>query len=102
MADLVIRGGRRLEGRISVEGNKNAALPLLAACLLTSETCELRNVPHIRDVDVMVSLLRSLGAEVHGAGTSTLRITCRELTGDEPDPRLVAPVGPPGAWPPCC
>ncbi len=89
MADLVIRGGRRLAGRISVEGNKNAALPLLAACLLTTDRCELRNVPRIRDVDVMVNLLRSLGAEVEGAGTSTLRVTCREITTHEPDPRLV-------------
>ncbi len=89
MANLVIRGGRRLAGRISVEGNKNAALPLLAACLLTAEPCELRNVPRIRDVDVMIRLLRSLGAEVEGAGTSTVRVTCREVTADEPDPRLV-------------
>lgn len=89
MADLVIRGGRRLAGRISVEGNKNAALPLLAACLLTTDRCELRNVPRIRDVDVMVSLLRSLGAEVEGAGSSTLRVACREITTHEPDPRLV-------------
>ena len=89
MADLVIRGGRRLEGRISVEGNKNAALPLITACLLTRETCELRNVPRIRDVDVMVDLLRSIGAVVEGAGTSTLRITCRDVTSAEPDPRLV-------------
>ena len=68
MAELVIHGGRRLSGRIAVEGNKNAALPLLAACLLTTETCELRNVPRIRDVAVMIDLLRSLGAEVERAG----------------------------------
>jgi UDP-N-acetylglucosamine 1-carboxyvinyltransferase len=89
MADLVIRGGRRLSGRLSVGGNKNAALPLLAACLLTRETCELRNVPRIRDVDVMVDLLRSLGATVEGAGTDRLRVTCRDITSVEPDPRLV-------------
>jgi UDP-N-acetylglucosamine 1-carboxyvinyltransferase len=89
MASLVIRGGRRLAGRITVEGNKNAALPLLAACLLTSDRCELRNVPRIRDVDVMVDLLRSLGADVEGAGTTTLRITCRDVASSEPDPRLV-------------
>ena len=67
MAELVIHGGRRLSGRIAVEGNKNAALPILAACLLTTETCELRNVPHIRDVTVMIELLRSLGATVEEA-----------------------------------
>src|SRR6185503_4391751 len=89
MAELLIHGGRRLSGRIAVEGNKNAALPLLAACLLTAETCELRNVPHIRDVAVMTELLRSLGAEVVGEGTSTLRVTCRDIRTSEPDAKLV-------------
>ncbi len=89
MADLVIRGGRRLSGRVAVEGNKNAALPLLAACLLTTETCELRNVPRIRDVAVMIELLRSLGAHVEGEGTSTIRVTCRDIRSSEPEPRLV-------------
>ena len=89
MADLLIHGGRRLSGRIAVEGNKNAALPLLAACLLTPETCELRNVPRIRDVAVMIDLLRSLGATVEGEGTPTIRVTCRDIRSSEPDPSLV-------------
>ena len=86
---LVVEGGHRLAGQIDVEGNKNAALPLLAACVLTEESCELRNVPRINDVGVMVELLQSLGAEVSGVGTTTLRVCCRQITGDEPDPRLV-------------
>ena len=45
MSTLLIEGGRPLSGRVAVEGNKNAALPLLAACLLTSEECVLHNVP---------------------------------------------------------
>ena len=89
MAQLAIEGGRRLAGRITVEGNKNAALPLLASCLLTTETCELHNVPRIRDVAVMIDLLRSLGADVEGAGTSTVRVTCRDIRTAEPDPALV-------------
>ena len=89
MAHLVIEGGRQLAGRITVEGNKNAALPLLAACLLTSETCELHNVPRIRDVAVMVSLLRSLGAEIEGDGTPTLRVTCANVRASEPDAAMV-------------
>ena len=72
-----------------MEGNKNAALPLLAACLLTEEWCELSNVPRIKDVGVMVELLQSLGAEISGAGSTTLRVCCRRVTGDEPDPGLV-------------
>jgi UDP-N-acetylglucosamine 1-carboxyvinyltransferase len=89
MADLVIRGGRSLTGRVAVEGNKNAALPLLAACLLTPETCELRNVPRIRDVAVMADLLRSLGATVEGQGTTTLRVTAGARLTSAPDPALV-------------
>ena len=72
MATLRIKGGRRLEGHVAVEGNKNAALPLLAACLLTDQECVLTNVPRIRDVEVMVDLLVGLGATVEGRGTSTL------------------------------
>src|SRR5690349_6950339 len=89
MAELVIRGGKKLSGRIAVEGNKNAALPLLAACLLTTETCELRNVPQIRDVAVMLDLLRSLGADVERVDSSTVRVTCKNIRGSEPDPALV-------------
>jgi UDP-N-acetylglucosamine 1-carboxyvinyltransferase len=89
MAELVINGGRRLSGRIAVEGNKNAALPLLAACLLTTETCELRNVPPIRDVAVMIDLLRSLGAEVQRVDRSTVRVTAGQIRTSEPDPALV-------------
>lgn len=89
MSTLVIAGSTRLEGRVEVEGNKNAALPLLAACLLTDEWCELANVPRIRDVEAMVHLLERLGAEVEGQGTGRLRVRCREVTGEEPDPALV-------------
>ena len=89
MAKLKIEGGRRLSGRVTVEGNKNSALPLLAACLLTDQECVLSNVPRIRDVDVLVQLMTGLGATVQGAGTGTLRIRCQTITGDRPDPVLV-------------
>jgi len=89
MAKLRIEGGRRLSGRITVEGNKNSALPLIAACLLTDQECVLTNVPRIRDVDVLLDLLTGLGATVGGNGTGTLRIRCGKLTGDRPDPVLV-------------
>lgn len=86
MSTLIIEGGHRLEGTVEVEGNKNSALPLIAACLLTDQACVLTNVPRIRDVDVMVELLADLGAEVDGIGTNTLRIRCRQVTTDAPDP----------------
>jgi len=89
MSTLVIQGGRRLQGRIDVEGNKNAALPLMAACLLTDQPCVLTNVPRIADVEVMARLLLDLGAEVNGIGSTTLRIQCREVSKHEPDSALV-------------
>jgi UDP-N-acetylglucosamine 1-carboxyvinyltransferase len=89
MSTLLIEGGRRLSGTIEVEGNKNAALPLLAACLLTQEECVLHNVPRIGDVEVMARLLLDVGAEVQGIGSTTLRIRCPSVTKDEPDPALV-------------
>ena len=89
MSSLLIEGGKRLSGAVAVEGNKNAALPLIAACLLTTEECVLHNVPRISDVEVMVRLLLDLGAEVEGIGSSTLRIKCLDVIKDEPDATLV-------------
>ncbi len=89
MSTLIVEGGHRLGGSVSIEGNKNAALPLLAACLLTDEPCMLSNVPRIGDVRVMAELLGGLGAEVEGIGTTTMRIRCAGIRTGEPDPRLV-------------
>ena len=61
---FVIQGGHRVEGTFRPTGNKNAALPMLAACLLTAEPVILRNVPMIQDVQVMLDLLRRLGVSV--------------------------------------
>ena len=89
MSSLHIVGGRRLSGRITVEGNKNAALPLMAACLLTDQECILENVPRIRDVEVLAQILVGLGATIEGRGTSTLRVKCATVSSDTPDPELV-------------
>jgi UDP-N-acetylglucosamine 1-carboxyvinyltransferase len=89
MSTLLIEGPQPLSGSVDVEGNKNAALPLLAACLLTKDECVLTNVPRIGDVEVMARLLLDLGAEVEGIGSTTLRIRCPEVVRDEPDGALV-------------
>src|SRR5437899_1715782 len=89
MSTLLIEGGQRLSGSVDVEGNKNAALPLLAACLLTAEECVLTNVPRFSDVEVMARLILDLGGEVEGIGSTTLRVRCPTIVKDEPDPALV-------------
>ena len=63
MDSLIIRGGNRLEGVLTASGAKNAALPILAATLLTSGVCSLRSVPVLRDITTMLTLLASLGAK---------------------------------------
>ena len=65
MEKFVIEGGAPLSGSIVPAGNKNAALPALAACLLTEERVIVRNVPRIRDVDAMLGLLKGLGVETN-------------------------------------
>ena len=89
MSTLLIEGGHRLQGRVAVEGNKNAALPLLAACLLTEDECVLTNVPRIGDVDVMARLLLDVGAEVEGIGSTTLKVRSPRVRTYEPDRALI-------------
>ena len=89
MSTLLIEGGHRLRGHVAVEGNKNAALPLLAACLLTEDECVLTNVPRIGDVEVMARLLVDLGAEVDGIGSTTLRVRAAGVRSHAPDRALV-------------
>ncbi len=64
MADLIVRGGNKLKGEITPAGNKNAALPILCATLLTDETVTLRNFPDLLDVHKLVDLLISLGSQI--------------------------------------
>ena len=71
---LRITGGAQLAGNICISGSKNAALPEMAAALLTEETITLKNVPRVSDAAVMGEILTSLGGSSHGAGTVTLNM----------------------------
>ena len=62
MDSLIVQGGQRLRGALSASGSKNAALPIMAATLLSVETCQLYRVPKLRDIATMTTLLESLGA----------------------------------------
>ena len=74
MQSFVIEGGRPLSGTVRASGNKNGALPILAACVLASEEVHLSNVPRIRDVETMVELLADLGADAEWVGSNDVRI----------------------------
>ena len=84
----MIQGGRALAGTIQPSGNKNAALPILAACLLTDQPVTLENVPDIVDVHVMLALLDDLGADVREEGPNELVITASDLRHTSPDADL--------------
>ncbi len=88
MERFVVEGGRRLEGTIRPGGNKNAALPILAACLLTDEPVTLRNLPDIQDVRVMLEILEGLGASVERLERNIVRIHAKGECGTTPDPAL--------------
>ena len=88
MEKFIIEGGTPLNGEVTPAGNKNAALPLVAACLLTEEPVVLRNVPRIKDVSVMRHLVESLGAQVDELDAASWRITARDLRPADLDPDL--------------
>ncbi len=89
MDQIVIKGGRPLRGEITIGGAKNAALPLMAASLLTDETLTLANLPHLVDITTMVHLLGELGVDVSMAGDApngghagrVLNLTARDEQG---------------------
>ena len=82
MEKLIVTGGTPLQGEISIQGSKNAVLPILAACLLGEGPCELENCPEIKDVEDTLHILRKLGCQVNQSG-KTVRIDAETAAGYE-------------------
>jgi UDP-N-acetylglucosamine 1-carboxyvinyltransferase len=92
MPKFVVTGGRPLSGRIRPAGNKNAALPILAATLLTEEEVVVDNVPDIRDVRTLLELLAVLGADVAWIGDNRVRVQAREVGVNDLDASMAARI----------
>lgn len=92
MPKFVVEGGRPLSGRIRPAGNKNAALPILAATLLTDEEVVLDNIPDIKDVRTLLELLGQLGAEVSWDGQNRVRVRAHEVRDSEIHPTMAARI----------
>jgi UDP-N-acetylglucosamine 1-carboxyvinyltransferase len=92
MPKFVVEGGHPLNGTIRPAGNKNAALPILAATLLTEEEVVLENVPAIRDVRTLIELLGVLGAQTEWTGPNTVRIRATDVRASKIDPELAARI----------
>jgi len=86
---LVIKGGYRLTGEVTISGAKNSALPLMAACLLTEEECILEGIPDLKDIETMQKLLISLGAYVEKDKKGLFHIKAEKLTSHEAPYELV-------------
>ena len=87
-----VTGGRALKGTIRPAGNKNAALPILAATLLADGPCPIDNVPHIRDVETMLALLEHLGEAVQWDGPNTVTVDASNAQPRALDPKLSAKI----------
>jgi UDP-N-acetylglucosamine 1-carboxyvinyltransferase len=85
---FLVEGGRRLSGTVTPAGNKNAALPILAATLLTDEPVTLRNLPRIGDVEVLLELLASVGVEIVELGPREVTVRARDVATTALDPLL--------------
>ena len=92
MEAFVIEGGRPLNGTIRAAGNKNAALPIVAACVLTGEPVVLTNVPSIRDVETMLELVADIGVEVEHVGVGEVRIHAASISKHELDEELCSRI----------
>jgi UDP-N-acetylglucosamine 1-carboxyvinyltransferase len=88
----VVEGGQRLSGSIEPGGNKNAALPIIAACLLTPHPVTLHNVPRIRDTETLVELVRTIGVAAEWQGDNTLEIRAQDIRTADLDPDLCAQI----------
>ena len=92
METFFIEGAQPLNGRITASGNKNGALPILAACLLTDDPVTLTNVPRIRDVETMVELLARLGADADWMGANEVRVHAADIATTEVDDELASRI----------
>lgn len=88
MPTFVVAGGRRLSGSVRPAGNKNAALPVLAATLMSGERVVVRNVPRIRDVLTLLEIMESLGARVAWTGPNAVEVNAADVAAERPDRAL--------------
>lgn len=88
MEKLVIKGGKALNGKITVSGAKNAAVAIIPACLLIKDKCRLENLPDIKDVKLFLDILRDLGAEIEVIDKNTVEIDCTPVDSNHPQDEL--------------
>lgn len=89
MSQFIIDGGYALQGEVKISGSKNAALPILASTLLTSDICTIANVPEIQDIQTLSQILISLGCKVSRSTTGEVIVDSSAVTSQDPDFHLI-------------
>ena len=92
MDKIIINGGNALHGTVEISGMKNAALPIIYACVLVEGKCTIENIPNVRDVALSLDILRKMGAAVRTVNKNTVEIDCTNIEGGTSDPQLVRKI----------
>ncbi len=88
MDKIVINGGSPLRGSVEISGMKNAAMPILYACVMVEDKCIIENVPNVRDVALSLDILRGMGAKIRTLGKNTVEIDCTDVRQGSSRPEL--------------
>ena len=92
MDKIIVRGGASLHGSVEISGMKNAALPIIYACVLVEDKCVIENVPDVRDIALSLNILRDMGAKVTKTGKNTVEIDCTDISCGKSCPELVRKI----------
>lgn len=92
MSQFIIDGGYALQGEVKISGSKNAALPILASTLLTSDVCTIANVPEIQDIQTLSQILISLGCKISRSTAGEMIVDSSKVTGEDPDFHLIKKI----------
>ncbi|MDD6094406.1 MAG: UDP-N-acetylglucosamine 1-carboxyvinyltransferase [Clostridia bacterium] len=92
MDKIIINGGNPLHGTVEISGMKNAALPIIYACVLVEDKCVIENIPNVRDVELSLNILRKMGATIKTLGKNTVEIDCTHINQGTSDPELVKKI----------
>ena len=90
MDKIIINGGTPLRGSVEISGMKNAAMPIIYACVMVEDKCVIENVPNVRDVSLSLDILRNMGAHIKTLGRNTVEIDCTDIRQGSARPILPA------------
>ncbi len=92
MDKIIVNGGNQLNGTVEISGMKNAALPIIYACVLVGAKCTIENVPNVRDVALSLEILRGMGATINKLNDTTVEIDCTNVTPGSANPELAKKI----------